>query len=150
MKLKINGRFYEANFGDGDLLIDFLRLDLKLTGTKRGCDDGSCGACTVIINGEAKKSCHAQMKNLNGAEITTIEGLSDGKKLHRIQQAFLDKGAVQCGFCTPGMVMAAKALLDKNPNPSREEIKRALAGNICRCTGYKQIIEAVESLVKAG
>ena len=126
-------------------LLRFLRERLDLTGTKNGCEKGACGACTVVANGAARRSCRLTMASVLGAEILTIEGLSgeDGA-LHPIQQAFVDAGAIQCGFCTPGMVMSSYALLRKNPRPTREEIRRALSGNLCRCTGYVQIIDAVE------
>lgn len=142
------------------LLIDLLREDLNLTGTKRGCGIGACGSCSVLIDGKIKKGCRVKVSTVgkpisSGDEsretvraglqgIVTIEGLSRGDKLHPIQEAFIEHGAIQCGFCTPGMVLTAKALLDSNPHPSREEIKRALAGNLCRCTGYQQIFEAIE------
>jgi len=126
-------------------LLTFLREKLDLTGTKNGCGKGFCGACTVVVNGTARRACRLTVEKLLGAEILTIEGLAgeDGT-LHPIQQAFVDAGAIQCGFCTPGMVMSSYALLTKNPHPAREEIRRALSGNLCRCTGYQQIIDAVE------
>ena len=126
-------------------LLRFLRERLDLTGTKNGCEKGACGACTVVVNGAARRSCRLTMASVLGAEILTIEGLAgeDGT-LHPIQQAFVDAGAIQCGFCTPGMVMSSYALLRKNPHPTREDIRRALSGNLCRCTGYVQIIDAVE------
>lgn len=123
----------------------WLRETLRLTGTKIGCDIGVCGSCTVLVDGEPRRSCKLKCKDAEGKHITTIEGLSgaDGS-LHPIQQAFIDAGAVQCGFCTPGMVLTAYALLKKSPHPSRDEIRTALKGNLCRCTGYQQIIDAVE------
>jgi len=127
-------------------LVDTLREKLKLTGTKEGCSIGECGACTVILNGEAVSSCLILTGQIGGSEILTIEGLEVDGKLEPLQQAFIDHHAVQCGFCTPGMLMSAKALLIQNPHPSREEIKTALEGNLCRCTGYEQIIEAIESV----
>lgn len=133
-------------------LLDVLREDLRLTGTKRGCNIGVCGTCTVLIDGKPRRSCTIKMKDLSGhqspitSHITTIEGLEKNGKLHPLQQAFIDCGAIQCGFCTPGMVLAAKALLDSNPNPTREEIKKALSNNLCRCTGYQQIFEAIEKV----
>lgn len=145
MNLNINNKIYNTNSGPDEKLIDVLREELRLTGTKRGCDIGVCGTCTVLINGEAKRSCVVKLSQLNETDrIITIEGVEKDGKLHPIQQAFIDAGAIQCGFCTPGMVLAAKALLDKNPNPTREEIKKALSANLCRCTGYKQIFEAIE------
>ncbi len=123
--------------------MDILRDNLGLTGTKEGCGVGECGACTVIINGKAVCSCITLAAGLNGAEVTTIEGLSKNGELDVIQQAILDHHALQCGFCTPGIVMSAKALLDANPHPTTQQIKEAIAGNLCRCTGYQQVIEAV-------
>jgi len=142
----INGK--RVPVPDEDLtlsLLRFLRERLDLTGTKNGCEKGACGACTVVVNGAARRSCRLTMEAILGAEILTIEGLvgEDGT-LHPIQQAFVDAGAIQCGFCTPGMVMSSYALLKRKLRPSREEIRRALAGNLCRCTGYVQIIDAVE------
>jgi len=127
-------------------LLDYLRERLELTGTKNGCGTGACGACTVLIDGVARRSCITKIAKVVGSHITTIEGLEgpDGS-LHPVQQAFIDAGAVQCGFCTPGMVLSAVSLLKKNSNPSREEIRRGINGNLCRCTGYQQIVDAVES-----
>lgn len=143
IRLKINGESYELIIRPDTLLIDLLRSELKLTGTKISCQCGSCGACTVILDGRAVKSCSILALQADGKEITTIEGLADGKKLHPIQQAFIDHFAFQCGYCTPGMIMSAKALLDENPAPTEDEVKQALRGNFCRCTGYVKIIEAV-------
>jgi aerobic carbon-monoxide dehydrogenase small subunit len=125
-------------------LLDILREDFKLTGTKEGCSIGECGACTVIMNGRAVNSCLVLAGQVDGAEIITIEHLADNGKLNSLQQNFLEAGAVQCGYCTPGMLMSATALLMKNPHPNEEEIKEAIAGNLCRCTGYKQIIQAIQ------
>jgi len=125
-------------------LLDTLRNQLKLTSVKEGCDVGECGACTIILNGEAVHSCLVLTAQVDGYEILTTEGLEVNGKLDPIQQAFIDHQAIQCGFCTPGMIMSAKALLNTNPNPSKEDIKTALEGNLCRCTGYQQIIEAIE------
>ena len=125
-------------------LIDLLREKFDLTGTKEGCGVGECGACTVLMNGHAVNSCLVLAGQIEGSEIFTIEGLASGEILDPLQKNFLLHGAIQCGFCTPGMVLSASALLDKNPNPTEEEIKDAIAGNLCRCTGYKQIIEAVK------
>ena len=142
--LNINGRVYEVPVYPRDLLSDVIRNKVGLTGTKKGCGQGDCGACTVLIDGGPVLSCLTLAISCQGKQITTIEGLVDNSgRLHPVQQAFVDKGAVQCGFCTPGMILASKALLDRNPNPSELEIKRAVAGNICRCTGYKKIIEAI-------
>ncbi len=127
-------------------LLDVIREDLQLTGTKKSCDRGDCGACTVILNGKSVSACLVLAVEANGKELITIEGLAEKDKLHPLQQAFLDYGAVQCGFCAPGMILAAKALLDKNPHPSEEEVRAGLAGNLCRCTGYAAVVEAVLSV----
>lgn len=151
MKITVNGIAHEVTEAQGERrLLDWLREDLDLTGTKSGCEVGACGACTVLVDGHAVKSCIKRVKEAAGAEVLTIEGLAppDGS-LHPLQQAFLDAGAVQCGFCTPGMILRAHALLLKNPAPGREEIRRALQGNLCRCTGYQQIIDAVELAAKS-
>ena len=125
------------------LLLDLLREDLGLTGTKKGCERGECGACTVLINGKAVVSCLIPAFKADGAEILTVEGMAEGDRLHPLQQAFIDHFALQCGFCTPGMILAAKAFLDENSEPTEEEIRRGLVGNFCRCTGYAKIVEAV-------
>lgn len=145
IELTVNGQRYKVDVDEDMRLIDLLRDKLGLTGTKEGCSEGECGACTVIMNGEIVASCLVLAFQAEGSEIITIEGLTgaDGS-LHPIQRAFLDQGAVQCGFCTPGMVLAAKWLLDRNPHPSREEIREALSGNLCRCTGYNKIVDAVQ------
>ena len=144
VKFRVNGEERGLDASPTRSLLDVLREDLFLTGTKRGCDGGECGACTVIMNGKAVNSCLVIATELDGAEITTIEGLAkDGKDAHPLQRAFIEKGAVQCGFCTPGMIMTAKAFLDLNPNPTEEEVRSALSGNLCRCTGYTKIVEAV-------
>ncbi|NOZ62187.1 MAG: (2Fe-2S)-binding protein [Calditrichaeota bacterium] len=124
-------------------LLDVLREDFQLTGTKEGCGIGECGACTVLLNGKAVNSCLILAPQVEGAEVVTVEGLADGEKLHPLQESFLKHGAVQCGFCTPGMLMSAAALLDENPQPSEEDVKEAISGNLCRCTGYKQIVDAI-------
>ncbi|MDW7680068.1 MAG: (2Fe-2S)-binding protein [bacterium] len=124
-------------------LLDILRQDLNLTGTKEGCAIGECGACTVVMNGKAVNSCLVLAPQINGAEILTVEGLEKDQRLHFLQENFLMHGAVQCGFCTPGMLMSAYALLMENPNPTEAEVKEAIVGNLCRCTGYKQIIDAI-------
>jgi len=142
--LNINHKDYELDLQGHELLIEVLRDHLGLTGTKSACSEGQCGTCTVLINGQAMLSCMMLAMDAAGERITTIEGLAQEDALHPIQQSFLDKGGIQCGFCTPGMVLASKALLDKNPKPNREEIKTALDGNICRCAGYLKIFEAVE------
>jgi aerobic-type carbon monoxide dehydrogenase small subunit (CoxS/CutS family) len=128
-----------------EILVDTLRERFGLTGTKKSCGTGDCGACTIILNGKAVRSCTMLTAMVDGKEVLTIEGLGNADNIHPIQQAFVDEGAVQCGYCTPGMVLATKALLDKNPNPTVEEIREALSGNLCRCTGYTKIIKAVET-----
>lgn len=149
IQLDINNRVYEVPVNPRDLLVDVLRNKVGLTGTKKGCGQGDCGACTVLIDGAPVLSCITLAIACQGKKITTIEGLADAQgNLHPVQQAFLDHGAVQCGFCTPGMVLTAKALLDRNPQPNETEIKRAIAGNICRCTGYKKIVEAIDAAAK--
>lgn len=131
-------------------LLDFIREDLHLTGTKEGCGEGECGACTVVLNGQAVHSCLAVAGQLEDGDLLTIEGLEKNGELDAIQKAFIKKSAVQCGFCTSGMVMSAKALLLHNPNPTQEEIKRAIAGNICRCSGYREIREAIHEAAVSG
>lgn len=141
--MTVNGQWREAETNPDRLLIDLLREEFGLTGTKKGCGEGECGACTVIMNGQTVLSCLVPAFKAEGAEILTIEGLTPDEGLHPLQQAFQDEGAVQCGYCTPGMVLAAKALLDENPSPTEAEIKRAISGNICRCTGYTKIVGAI-------
>lgn len=143
IKLTINGKPVEAAVSPNQTLLQFLREDMDLTGTKHGCGLGDCGACTVILDGKAVNSCLVLAVQVDGSEILTIEGLAGDGKLHPIQQAFVDKGAIQCGFCTPGMILSAKALLDEKPNPSELEIRTAISGNLCRCTGYQKIVEAI-------
>lgn len=143
IRLTLNGQTVEESVLANETLVEFLRYRRGLTGTKEGCQTGDCGACTVLMNGKAVNSCLVLALEADGAEITTVEGLGDAGHLHPLQQAFVDQGAVQCGFCTPGMMMASKALLDEHPNPGAEEIRLALAGNLCRCTGYVNIMSAV-------
>ncbi|MBM4386575.1 MAG: (2Fe-2S)-binding protein [Deltaproteobacteria bacterium] len=146
MKTTINNRVIEIKKDDLDRsLVGFLREDLDLTGTKNGCNIGVCGSCTIIVNGKAKQSCRLKLSDVIGKEVLTIEGVTPPDGLNPLQRAFLDHGAVQCGFCTPGMIMAAHAFLMSNDNPTRKEIRRAISPNLCRCTGYQQIIEAIES-----
>lgn len=141
----INNKQYDPECSKELTLLDYLRNELRLTGTKRGCDIGLCGTCTVLINGQVKRACKVKLSQLKETDvILTIEGLAKDGKLHPIQEAFIEADAIQCGFCTPGMVLATKALLDKNQSPTRAEIKKALQGNLCRCTGYQQIFDAVE------
>lgn len=144
INLTVNGVSHTVNIPPDRLLLDLLREDLGLTGTKRGCGNGECGACAVIMDGLLVDSCILPAAKADGSEILTVEGLADGDSLDPLQQAFWEKGAVQCGFCTPGMLMAAKHLLMNTPSPSRKEIKEGLSGQLCRCTGYVKIIEAVE------
>ena len=143
MRFNVNGVIYEEEIDHRRTLLEVLRENFGLLGTHKGCDEGQCGACTVLIDGKAVNSCLILAASVQGKKITTIEGLAQGEKLHPIQEAFVETGAIQCGFCTPGMIMITKALLDKNPNPTEEEAKRAISGNLCRCTGYFQIIDAV-------
>lgn len=145
--LNVNGDNYEIAVNPNDTLLEILRDELKLTGTKKGCNVGTCGVCTVIMDGKAVLSCLMLAGEAQGHSINTIEGISSENELHPVQKAFIEKGAIQCGFCTPGIVMTAKALLDNNPAPSDEELKEALAGTFCRCTGHVKIIEAVKSLI---
>ena len=148
IKLTVNNQPYRLSVLPWRTLLEVIREDLGLTGTKEGCGLGECGACTVLIDGRAVNSCLVLATEAEGKQITTIEGLTQGDKLHPIQQAFVDHGGLQCGFCTPGMIMAAKALLDKNPTPTEEEVKRGIAGNLCRCTGYAKIIESIKAAAK--
>ena len=143
LHITVNGKELNKMVDPDQRLVDFLRNDLGLIGAKIGCGQGDCGTCTVIMNGRAIRSCVIPVLKAQDAVIETIEGLARGEKLHPLQEEFINKGAVQCGFCTPGMIMSAKALLDKNPNPTAEDVKKALKGNICRCTGYVKIEEAV-------
>ena len=146
--LTVNGTEHELAIEPNRTLLDVLRYDLELTGTKKGCDVGECGSCTVILNGKPVNACLVLAIRANGAEILTIEGLKPSQGLHPLQQAFVDKGAIQCGFCTPGMLLSASSLLKQNPNPTEEEIRTALSGNLCRCTGYQKIVEAIQSIAK--
>jgi len=148
LKIKVNGQPYDLFDKPNTLLSEVLRDDLGLTGTKRGCNSSSCGACTVMLNGMSVKSCSVLAIQANGAELVTVEGLAKGNKLSPIQNAFLDHGSYQCGFCTPGMLMSSTALLTENPKPTKEEIKEGIDGNICRCTGYNSIIRAITAVVK--
>lgn len=144
IRLRVNGEVREAFTKVNRTLLEVLREDLGLTGTKRSCDTGECGACTVLINGRPVNSCLTLAVAHQNKDIVTIEGLSEGGRLHPLQQAFVDFGSIQCGFCTPGLILSAKALLDERPNPTEEDIRGAIAGNICRCTGYVKVIEAVK------
>ena len=147
--LNVNGDEYELAVDPWRTLVEVLREDLNLTGTKIGCQTGDCGACTVLINGRSVTSCLTLAVEAQGALITTIEGLApNGDELHPLQEAFISQGAVQCGYCTPGMILSAKHLLDRNPAPSEDEIRRGLSGNLCRCTGYNMIVDAVGAAAK--
>jgi len=148
-KLMVNGRPYEVILEPRITLLDVLREQLGLTGTKYGCGNGDCGACTVLVDGKPTLSCLTLAITVKGKSILTIEGLAKGNTLHPIQQAFIECGAIQCGYCTPGMIMTTKALLDENPTPTGEEVKEGLAGNLCRCTGYVKIIDAVLTAAEA-
>ena len=139
----LNGTRRHLEVRPEETLLDLLREDLGLTGTKHGCDGGECGACTVLVNGRPVSSCLVLAPSIREREVMTIEGLADNGKLHPVQQAFIDHGAPQCGFCSPGMILTAKAFLEANPAPTRAEVRRALAGNLCRCTGYMKMIDAV-------
>jgi carbon-monoxide dehydrogenase small subunit len=143
IRMTVNGEEVKGWVEPRRTLVDFLRDDLNLTGTKKGCELGNCGACTVLMDGKPINSCLVLAVEAEGSEILTIEGLSDGSSLHPIQEAFMEHGAVQCGYCTPGMILSAKALLDENPYPTENEVRDAIAGNLCRCTGYKKIVEAI-------
>jgi len=143
IKLTVNGQIYEAYVESRKTLLDLLRNELGLVGTKKGCDSGDCGACTVLLGGKPVNSCLVLAVETDGKDVLTIEGLARGSELHPLQRAFIKRGAMQCGYCTSGMILSAKALLDENPKPTEEDVKKAIAGNLCRCTGYKKIIEAV-------
>jgi len=145
IKLKVNNQLVEKDVDPSIRLIDFLREDLDLTGTKEGCGAGECGACTVIIDGKAVNSCLVLVGQCQDKEIITVEGLAKNEELDPLQDAFVKEGAVQCGYCTPGMLMSAKALLLENPSPTEEEIRKAISGNLCRCTGYVKIVKAIQT-----
>ena len=145
LDLTVNGEPAEVSFAPYKTLLEVLREDLGLTGTKHGCELGECGACAVLVDGEPKLSCLVLAIECAGRAVETVEGLARGAKLHPLQTAFADLGAAQCGYCTPGILMTAKALLEKEPRPSRERMKEAISGNLCRCTGYQQIYEAIEA-----
>jgi len=144
LNINVNNKDFEISIEEDKRLIDLLRDDLKLTGVKEGCSEGECGACSVILDGKLVNSCLIMAFQINNSKILTIEGLGQGEDLNYIQKAFIEVGAVQCGYCTPGMILAAKAILDANQNPSRDEIREGISGNLCRCTGYEKIVDAVE------
>ncbi len=146
IELKVNGDTYDVLVSPNHTLLEVLREKLGLMGTKRGCDLGACGACTVLINGEAYLACVMLAVDARGKEILTIEGLAEGGKLHPLQRAFVENGGLQCGFCTPGMILTAQAILNEEQHPSEEVIKKKMAGNLCRCTGYKKVVEAIMSV----
>ncbi len=148
VSMKVNGQSVAVDVPGGERLLDTIRDRLHLTGTKEGCGVGECGACTVIMNGKAVNSCLVLTAQCDGTEIITVEGLAENGEIHPLQRAFIEHGAVQCGFCTPGMLMSAKALLDAKAHPNRNDIRQAIAGNLCRCTGYEQIVQAIESAAR--
>ena len=143
VRFRLNGENIEEDVRPNETLLDALRDRARLLSVKKGCDEGECGTCTILLNGRPVRSCLLLAVQVNGAEVTTLEGLAKPERLSEVQQAFLERNGFQCGFCTPGMILTAKALLDENPNPTTEDIKDALEGNLCRCTGYEQIIESV-------
>lgn len=144
ISLTINNEEYELAVAPNQTLVEVLRYELGLTGTKQGCGVGDCGTCTVILDGKPVNSCLVLAVQANGKHVLTIEGMQTDQGLHPIQQAFVDKGAIQCGFCSPGMILSAKSLLDQNPKPDESEIRMAISGNLCRCTGYQKIVEAIQ------
>lgn len=145
LTMTLNGEEVTIGVGPDALLVDVLRDQLELTGTKEACGEGECGACTVLLDGEPVTSCLVPALKAQGREVMTVEGLASGGELHPLQKAFIEHGAVQCGYCTPGMLMSAKALLDRNPHPTEGEIRQAISGNLCRCTGYVKIVEAIKA-----
>jgi carbon-monoxide dehydrogenase small subunit len=149
IQVVVNGTPYDLMVPPWKTLLEVIREDLKLTGAKEGCGQGECGACTVMMGGKTVNSCLVLAVEADGQEITTVEGLSDGSKLHPIQEAFVEQAGMQCGFCTPGMIMSAKELLDRNPDPTEQEIREGIAGNVCRCTGYTKIVESIGAAAKA-
>jgi len=148
ISLNINGKDHELAVSPNQTLADVIRYEIGLTGTKKGCDVGECGACTVIMDGKPVSSCLVLAVQANGRTILTIEGMETDKGLHPVQQAFVDKGAIQCGYCTSGMILSAKALLDRNAHPDESEIRMAISGNLCRCTGYQKIVDAIKSVTE--
>ncbi|MDP2643804.1 MAG: (2Fe-2S)-binding protein [Desulfobacterales bacterium] len=150
MELKVNGINYKLQVKPWRTLVEVLREELGLTGTKKACNEGECGACTVLLDGRSVSSCLVLAVDAQGKDIQTIEGMSDGSKLHPIQESFLKHGGLQCGFCTPGMIMSAKALLDENPKPTLAQTRKAISGNLCRCTGYQHIIDSIMAVAEKG
>ncbi len=149
IRLRVNDREYERRVEVRKTLADFLREDLDLTGTHLGCEHGVCGACTVLLDGEPVRSCLVLAVQADGANLTTVEGLADGERLHPLQEAFWSHHGLQCGYCTPGILLTAKAFLAEHPHPTREEIREMLAGNLCRCTGYQFVVDAIEAAARA-
>jgi carbon-monoxide dehydrogenase small subunit len=147
--LNVNGEMFTILVSPQKTLLEVLREDLDLTGTKEGCSEGECGVCTVLLDGVPVRSCLLLAVDVRGRHVTTVEGLAQGEKLHPIQNAFIEQGAIQCGFCTPGMILSAKALLDSTSSPSEDEIRVAISGNLCRCTGYQKIVKAIQSAARA-
>jgi len=145
IRLTVNGKKYEIAVSSNQTLLDILRNEIGLTGTKEGCGEGDCGACAVLMDGKAVNSCLVPAVGANERDIVTVEGLAEGESLHPLQEAFVEHGAIQCGFCSPGMLISGKALLDRNPHPSEAETRLAISGNLCRCTGYQKIVEAIMS-----
>lgn len=143
VSLNVNGEEYEVAVAPNQTLVEILRDNLHLTGTKEGCGEGACGTCTVLLDGKPIRSCLTLAVEVQGREVTTIEGLAPMGELHPVQKAFVEYGAIQCGFCAPGMILTAKALLDENPSPTEQEARQAISGNVCRCTGYAKIVEAI-------
>ena len=150
IELNVNGELYEVAIQQHRTLAEVLREELDLIGTKEACNEGDCGSCTVILDGKTVTACLTLAVEADGRQITTIEGIADGSELSPLQQKFVDHGAIQCGFCTPGMIMSAAALLEENPNPTEDEVRMGIAGNICRCTGYTKIVEAILDTSKGG
>ena len=148
INFKLNGEQVQALADDSMTMVDFLRKEMHLTGTKRGCEEGECGACTILLDGAAVDSCIMLAPEANGHEVITIEGVMKDGVLHPLQREFMDKWALQCGFCTPGMIMSALSLLHENPHPTEQEIRDGIAGNLCRCTGYAKIVEAIDAAAK--
>ena len=148
IRLRVNGRSYDVAVPANKLLLDTLREDLRLTGAKRGCDDSSCGCCTVLVDGTPMLSCVMLAASYQDAEITTIEGVAEDGRLHPLQEGFCVEGGAQCGYCTPGIILVAQALLARQPNPTRQQIAEAISGNLCRCTGYTQIYASIEHAIK--
>ncbi len=146
----VNGEVHELSVEPRKTLLELLREDLDLTGTKRGCDNGECGACTVLLDGQPVNACVVLAVEVDGKKVVTIEGLAEGSRLHPLQEAFMRQGAVQCGYCSPGMILTAKAFLDENPRPTEGEVRKAIAGNLCRCGAYNKIVKAVLSVAQGG